>query len=164
MFAATQFVIEEKLFDGYYLDPLFCVGMEGFFGCCYFAILLPIFQFVPCTLDGVCGDRGVIDDSALAFQQLARYPSVLLCSLGIILSISTFNATGQAITKYASAAQRSTVDTCRTLFVWIFALISQQENFNVPELFAFFLLVGGTLMYNEIIIIPIDIFRRNTKP
>lgn len=42
-FTASQFVIEEKLFDGYYLDPLFCVGCEGFFGVCYFCILLPIF-------------------------------------------------------------------------------------------------------------------------
>lgn len=72
-FAASQFVIEEKLFDGYYLDPLFCVGCEGFFGVCYFIILLPIFQRVPCTADGVCGDNGVIEDSTLAFHQLGEY-------------------------------------------------------------------------------------------
>lgn len=42
-FTGGQFITEEKLFDGYYLDPLFVVGMEGFFGCIYFLILLPIF-------------------------------------------------------------------------------------------------------------------------
>lgn len=30
------------------------------------------------------------------------------------------------------------------------------------ELFAFFLLVFGTMVYNEIIIVPIDFMRRNT--
>lgn len=84
-------------------------------------------------------------------------------SLGIIVSIASFNATGQAITKHASAAQRSTIDTCRTLFVWSIQLITGAEKFNVPQLFAFFLLVAGTLVYNEIVIIPLDIMRRNTK-
>jgi len=38
-----------------------------------------------------------------------------------------------------------------------------KEKFIVGEMFAFVLLVAGTLIYNEIIIVPIDIFRRNTK-
>lgn len=83
-------------------------------------------------------------------------------SIGIIFSISCFNATGVSITKYASAAQRSTVDTCRTLFIWIISLATGQEYFNWGELFAFFLLVFGTMVYNEIIIVPIDFMRKNT--
>lgn len=43
-FTGGQFITEEKLFDGYYLDPLFVVGCEGMFGTIYFLILLPIFQ------------------------------------------------------------------------------------------------------------------------
>ena len=42
-FTGSQFVTEEKLFDGYTLDPLYVIGFEGFWGCCIFAILLPIF-------------------------------------------------------------------------------------------------------------------------
>jgi len=42
-FVGGLFVVEEKLFDGYYLDPLMVVGFEGFFGLCYWIILLPIF-------------------------------------------------------------------------------------------------------------------------
>lgn len=83
-------------------------------------------------------------------------------SIGIILSISCFNATGVSITKYASAAQRSTIDTCRTLFIWVISLATGAEAFNWGELFAFFLLVFGTLLYNEIIVMPIDFMRRNT--
>ena len=42
-FTGGQFVSEEKLLGGYSLDPLYVVGLEGFWGCCVFAILLPIF-------------------------------------------------------------------------------------------------------------------------
>lgn len=114
-------------------------------------------------MDGVCGDDGVVDDSMAAFRELGNHYQLLLFSLGIIVSIAAFNATGQAITKYASAAQRSTIDTCRTLFVWIFQLLLRNEVFNWPQLFAFFLLVIGTLIYNEIVVIPIDFMKYNTK-
>ena len=42
-FTGTQFVFEEKLLSGYYLDPLLVVGLEGMWGCTYYAIILPIF-------------------------------------------------------------------------------------------------------------------------
>jgi len=67
------------------------------------------------------------------------------------------------ITKYASAAQRSTVDTCRTLIIWCVFLALGKEKFIVGELFGFFLLVLGTLVYNEIIEIPLTFMYRNTK-
>jgi hypothetical protein len=38
-----MFIVEEKLLGDYYLDPLKVVGWEGIWGCCYYAILLPIF-------------------------------------------------------------------------------------------------------------------------
>ena len=80
-----------------------------------------------------------------------------------ILTIAGFNITGVMITKYASAAQRSTVDTCRTLVIWTVFLALGKEKFLIGELFGFFLLVLGTLVYNEIIEIPIDFMNRNTK-
>lgn len=84
-------------------------------------------------------------------------------SLGIIVSIGCFNATGVAITKFASAAQRSTVDTCRTLCIWVISLILGWEDFYALELIGFVMLVGGTLVYNEIVIVPIHVFSANTK-
>jgi len=81
----------------------------------------------------------------------------------IIVSIASFNATGVAITKYATAAQRSTVDTSRTLLIWIFSLILGWEEFLGWELVGFVLLVLGTLIYNEIWIVPIDFMKHNTR-
>ena len=43
LFVGTQFVVEEKLFSNYYLDPLMVVGFEGMWGLVYWAILLPLF-------------------------------------------------------------------------------------------------------------------------
>lgn len=67
------------------------------------------------------------------------------------------------ITKFASAAQRSTVDTSRTLIIWIVFLIMGTEKFIWGELVGFALLVAGTLVYNEIIEVPIGFMNRNTK-
>jgi hypothetical protein len=84
-------------------------------------------------------------------------------SLTNVLTIAGFNVTGVMITKYASAAQRSTVDTSRTLIIWIVFLCMGTEKFIWGELVGFALLVLGTLVYNEIIEVPIDSMRRNTK-
>ena len=99
----------------------------------------------------------------MAFKQFGEHPELIWMSIGIIFSIGSFNSTGVAITKHASAAQRSTVDTCRTLLIWLISMGLKWEVFHAAELVGFFMLVGGTLVYNEIIIIPIDMFSRNTK-
>jgi hypothetical protein len=67
------------------------------------------------------------------------------------------------VTKYASAAQRSTVDSCRTLTIWMVLIGIGKEKFIPGELFGFVLLLTGTLIYNEIIEVPIDALNRNTK-
>lgn len=88
---------------------------------------------------------------------------LILQSIFIIISIASFNATGVAITKFATAAQRSTVDTSRTLVIWCVSLGLGWEQFLWPELVGFMLLVAGTLIYNEIYIVPIDFMSQNTK-
>jgi hypothetical protein len=147
--------------SGYYLDPLLVVGLEGFWGCCYYAILLPIFQQVQCTSD-LC-HNGYLENTTAAFHEFKEHPILIGQSLGIIVSIGCFNATGVAITKYASAAQRSTVDTCRTLIIWFVSIFIGWEKFYWQELIGFLLLVGGTLVYNEIYVMPCEILNKNTK-
>jgi membrane-associated phospholipid phosphatase len=74
--------------------------------------------------------------------------------LANIVTIAGFNVTGVMITKYASAAQRSTIDTCRTLIIWFVFLALGSEKFLAGELVGFFLLITGTLVYNEIVTLP----------
>jgi hypothetical protein len=48
---------------------------------------------------------------------------LLLLVLAMICSISCFNSFGVSVTKYASSAQRSVVDTARTVLIWMFFLV-----------------------------------------
>jgi hypothetical protein len=58
---------------------------------------------------------------------------ILVWSILICFSIASFNAFGVAVTKNASSAQRSTIDTSRTFLIWLFFLVvavnGQKETF-----------------------------------
>lgn len=90
-------------------------------------------------------------------------PIILYQFIGSLIFVALFNAFGVMITKYGSAAQRATIDACRTLTIWIVFIMIGKEKFMVGELVGFIFLVTGTLIYNEIIEVPIDSFTRNTK-
>jgi hypothetical protein len=98
---------------------------------------------------------------------MGEKPVLIVYTVGIVFSIAFFNATGVAITKYASASNRSTIDTCRTVLIWAVSLIMGTETFHgwlsVAQFFAFCLLVFATLIYNEIVVLPIKIFKENTE-
>lgn len=160
-FVAALMVVEEKLLSGTTLDPLYVVGMEGFWGCLIFAIMLPIFQTVNCT--GTMCHEGKIEDTIATFREMHQNPVIFYQFVGALLFVAFFNAFGVMITKYASAAQRATIDSCRTLTIWMVFISMGKEKFMMGELAGFVLLATGTLIYNEIIEVPIDAFRRNTK-
>jgi len=46
-----------------------------------------------------------------------------------IVCIACFNSFGIACTKYASSAQRSTIDTSRTLTIWLLSIALGLETF-----------------------------------
>lgn len=93
--------------------------------------------------------------------------AILFCGLGVICTIAFFNYFGVATTKYASAPQRSTVDTSRTVLIWVFFLTvpikGAEETFKWLQLIGFIFLVIGTLVYNEIVVIPLLGFDQWTK-
>jgi drug/metabolite transporter (DMT)-like permease len=124
LFAGTQFVVEEKILSSYYLNPMRIVGWEGFFGFLYYCIALPILQQIKCTRDDAAEfcPFGRLENSVVAFYQMGQNIGILFCALGVICTIAFFNYFGVATTKYASAPQRSTVDTSRTVLIWLFFL------------------------------------------
>jgi len=170
LFIGGQFVSEEKLLAGKSVDPLLCVGLEGFWGCCFYAILLPIFQNITCDpsnklchLNPISGVV-TVEDSYEAWAAIKKHPELLTMSVGIVFSIAAFNATGLAITKYASSAQRSSVDTSRTLVIWATNIwVLRTERFMWGQAAGFVVLVIGTLIYNEIWIVPIEFLNYNTQ-
>jgi uncharacterized membrane protein len=145
--------VEEKLLGDYYLDPLKVVGLEGLWGLLITIVMLVIFQQIHCSSEQLCY-YGRLEDTTRAFQDFGANWVILLLSVLICFSIASFNAFGVTVTKNASSAQRSTIDTSRTVLVWIFQLATRQEKFKVLQLVGFIILVCGTLVYNEIVVVP----------
>lgn len=107
-----------------------------------------------------------IEDSMQAFKDLGGNTLCLTFALLTIVSIANFNVFGFSLTKYASSAQRATVDTTRTVVIWVFQLILGAERINpmTPlQLVGFLLLIVGTLVYNEIWVVPVGFMSFNTK-
>ena len=64
---------------------------------------------------------------------------------------SGFNFFGLSVTRSVSATSRSTIDTCRTLFIWIVSLGLGWESFKWLQVAGFALLVYGTFLFNDIV-------------
>jgi hypothetical protein len=90
------------------------------------------------------------------------------------------NSSGVGITKYGSATQRTTIGLAKNMLVWIVFMTvpiryldkkvdppewkyKVLETFNLLQLFGFLILVVGTILYNEIIVIPFFGFNKYTK-
>lgn len=68
---------------------------------------------------------------------------------------SGFNFFGLSVTRTVSATSRSTIDTCRTLFIWIASLFLGWETFKYLQVLGFALLVYGTFLFNGIVRPPL---------
>jgi hypothetical protein len=70
---------------------------------------------------------------------------------GADIASSGFNFFGLSVTRTVSATSRSTIDTCRTLFIWIVSLGLRWETFKWLQVVGFALLVYGTFLFNDIV-------------
>ena len=100
-----------------------------------------------------------IEDTKFAFQQMWDNKSLLILYIFYIVSIALYNIVGINLTKLVSSTARAVVDTVRTIFIWLFFLIfnpveGTHETFHVLQFIGFIFLVIGTLIYNEILVIP----------
>lgn len=68
---------------------------------------------------------------------------------------SGFNFFGLSVTRTVSATSRSTIDTCRTLFIWLVSLGLGWESFKWLQVVGFALLVYGTFVFNDIVRPPL---------
>jgi len=64
-----------------------------------------------------------------------------------------------------SSPVRAVVDNLRTIIVWLFFMIvptNIPEEFRWLQLIGFILLVVGTVIYNEVLVLPCGGFDQNT--
>lgn len=144
VFQASMLVYEEKVMKGtdYHVEPMQMVGMEGLWGCVIGVVLL--------TGLNITG----IEDSRGAMYQMANSMPLALACIGSIFSIAFFNWSGVTVTQKASATARSTIDSSRTILIWVVELALHWNKFNPEQMLGFVLLASGTMIYNQIIVIP----------
>ncbi|KAJ1938322.1 hypothetical protein FBU59_004474, partial [Linderina macrospora] len=149
VFTATQFVVEEKIIRNYHLTPLRAVGLEGSFGALTVMAAIPVLH----VLIGRSHPGGYFD-APDGFHQIIDNPTVWQTSIYIMLSIAFFNFFGLSVTNYLSATSRATIDTCRTMFIWMFSLALGWESFSWIQVVGFVVLVYGTFVYNRVLTLP----------
>lgn len=152
LFTASQFVLEEKIMGRYSVEPLLAVGMEGIFGLVTtLAVQVALHFIYGRTPDG----RGGYFDMSAGWHQIINTPIVFYTSFAIALSIALFNFFGLSVTRNVSATARSTIDTCRTLGIWVVSLSLGWEVFRPLagglQVIGFILLCYGTLVFNSVV-------------
>ena len=182
VFSSLLLITEEKLLKGYETPPLKAVGLEGMWGVCVYIILLFGFYFIECDewpeflQNGVCIRDSDKEDYTIRFENAIFaleqiYDSTKLkCYLSLyVLSIAFFNFSGLTISKNVSSTARTIVDTMRTIVIWVFFLTmpfvpeETKETFSWLQLLGFSILILGSVIYNEILVIPFCGCAENTK-
>ena len=165
-FSSFGYIVQEKIIKTYDVHPLQLVGYEGLWGIIVFTFLLIIFQFIPCNNWGIEGDICTIndndkyhlEDSIFSFRQIWEKKSILILFIFYIISIFLYNVVGINITKLVSSTSRAVADNARIVFVYLFFFIfgpeGTKETFDLIQFIGFLFLIIGTLIYNEIIVLP----------
>ncbi|CAI7588626.1 unnamed protein product [Penicillium manginii] len=152
IFTASQFVLEEWILENYAMDPIEVVGWEGIFGFSVTFLGMLIMYAAVGSTDA--GQYGYFDMKEGIYEMVSNR-AVAISSILIMISIGGFNFFGLSVTRTVSATSRSTIDTCRTLFIWIVSLGLGWESFKWLQVVGFGLLVYGTFLFNDIIQPPL---------
>ncbi|KAF2152039.1 hypothetical protein K461DRAFT_279568 [Myriangium duriaei CBS 260.36] len=148
IFTASQFVLEESIMEKYAMDPIKVVGWEGTFG---FLVTLIAMGILHAVVGRTEAGQGGYFDARQGFYEMFHHRAIAVTSVLIMISIGGFNFFGLSVTRTLSATARSTIDTCRTLFIWLVSLGLGWETFKWLQVPGFALLVYGTALFNEIV-------------
>lgn len=155
IFAAMQFVWEEKIMHDHRLEPLVVVGLEGLFGMIQILVgMLVLHRYVGSKPSG----KGGFFDMRAGFEQTLLIPSVRVSAILCAASIAMYNSFGLNVTRAVSATARSTIDTFRTLgicavSVWLGWEVLRPLSGTVQAL-GFAVLAYGTFLFNGVVSPP----------
>ena len=148
VFSAFQFVSEEHILNQYSIEPIRVAGFEGVFGVSLTSIGIVLAHI---TYGGSARGRDTTWDVQAGLNTIASSSRVATAFAVFALSIAAFNFFGLSVTRSVSATSRSTIDTCRTLFIWLVSMALGWERFKWLQLAGFVLLVHATLVFNGIL-------------
>lgn len=155
IFAAMQFVYEEKVMGDHEVEPTLAVGLEGLFGSLLVLTLMPILHFL---IGSTKAGHGGFFDMVTGWHQLIDNPPVLWGSAACAASIALYNMFGLSVTRTVSATARSTIDTFRTLGIcavslWLGWEVLQPLSGLLQGL-GFASLAYGTFVFNGVVAPP----------
>lgn len=142
LFQSTMLVVEERYLGKYHVPPLQMVGLEGLFGSIFGVFILFSMQQVG------------FESSTEALYMMQSSKAVQFGCIASMFSIAFFNWSGVTVTMTASAVARSTIDVSRTALIWAVELFMLWNTFSWLQLVGFVVLIAGTLIYNELITLP----------
>lgn len=151
LFQAIQFVVEEHILSKKSIVPLKLVYFEGFYGATILLTIMIILNFIIGAILPPKKFAGSPFNLVESFSQLFGSREILITSVFIMVSIASFNFFGISLTHELSATARSTIDTCRTLSVWLLAIFMGWESFHFLQFVGFVVLVFGTLCFNGVL-------------
>ncbi|CAH01246.1 uncharacterized protein KLLA0_C04433g [Kluyveromyces lactis] len=145
---ATQFVLEEHIMSKWIIPPSTLVAFEGIYGAS-----ITLLTMLIASVTFAQNKQNSSFNIVYSLQDMFVNPRVLYSSIIIMISIACFNFFGITLTNSMNATVRSTIDTCRTLLVWLVSLSLGWESFKLTQFNGFVLLVLGTLLFNGAITI-----------
>lgn len=152
MFAALQFVAEERIMAEHDVEPVAVVALEGLFGTAIVLVLMPVLHW---TVGRTPAGRGGVFDVVAGFRQIVGSPAVMQGMVLLAVSVSLYNMLGLHVTRVVSATARSTLDTSRSLGVWAVSVALGWEALEPlgtsVQIAGFALLVYGTSVFNGIV-------------
>ena len=160
--AGIVLVFEEYLMSKMEVEPLQAIGIEGISGLIFSLIVLIILNFIPCKNPDFCSG-GKVENTIQVLKDIFSDYWLMLILFSSIIVITILYWAGIYTTRYASALARATLDTAKIVIVWIFSISVGWETFLWVEFVGFIIMVFGTLVYNEIIILPYCGFREAVK-
>ena len=168
-FNSIEYIIQEKFIKKYIIHPSQLVGFEGLWGSCLYLILLIVFQNISCDdLSGnfkkqICFENDeeetYIEDTIFALKQIWDKKLLLILYIFFVVSIALYNLVGIKLIELISSTHRVVVDEARAVFIWLFFIFftrvdGTQEEFHYLQLIGYIFIIFGTIIYNEILVIP----------
>lgn len=144
MFEAVHCVYEAEVMGIYKVPPVLLVGMQGLYGIFFATVVLVVVNLMQ------------VEITSVALHQLQKSDVLLIALIISIFAVAVVNFAGVTVAQKAGAVARCTIVMSRSILVWGVELALGWAVFNELQLIGFIVLASGTMIYNRILVLPLQ--------